>query len=140
MGRRLIDLTQEIYNGMPVYPGHQRTVLFDVRTHEETRAANKPGSFTSTVMGILMCDHGPTHVDAFNHVDSSPTAESIDQLPLELFFTPAVCLDVSHRNAGEYIPRPDLEEACRKAHLAVARGMTVLLHTGHFNRCYPTAE
>ena len=27
MTRKLIDLTQEIYNGMPVYPGHQRTVI-----------------------------------------------------------------------------------------------------------------
>ena len=75
---------------MPVYPGHQRTVLFDVKTHDETRELNKPGRHTSTVMGILMCDHGPTHVDAFNHIDSGPTAESIDQLPLDLFFTPAV--------------------------------------------------
>ncbi len=62
MTRKLIDLTQEIYNGMPVYPGHQRTVIFDVKTHEETRELNKPGTHTSTVMGLLMCDHGPTHV------------------------------------------------------------------------------
>jgi kynurenine formamidase len=76
MARKLIDLTQEIYNGMPVYPGHQRTVLFDVKTHEETREMNKPGTHTSTVMGILMCDHGPTHVDAFIHVDPRFTRTS----------------------------------------------------------------
>ncbi len=101
MARKLVDLTQEIYNGMPVYPGHQRTVLFDVKTHDETRELNRPGLHTSTVMGLLMCDHGPTHVDAFVHIDSSPAAESVDQLPLDLFYTPAVCLDVSHRRAGE---------------------------------------
>ena len=44
MARKLIDLTQEIYNGMPVYPGHQRTVIFDVKTHDETRELNKPGT------------------------------------------------------------------------------------------------
>src|SRR3972149_628759 len=70
MARKLIDLTQEIYNGMPVYPGHQRTVIFDVKTHEETKETNKPGTHTSIVMGLLMCDHGPTHVDAFIHIDS----------------------------------------------------------------------
>jgi kynurenine formamidase len=140
MARQLIDLTQEIYNGMPVYPGHQRTVIFDVRTHEETREANKPGTFTSSVMGLLICDHGPTHVDAFIHIDSSPSAESVDQLPLELFYTHAVCLDVSHRKAGEYITPADLNQACTKADLKVEKGMTVLLYTGHFNRCYPTAD
>lgn len=141
MARKLIDLTQEIYNGMPVYPGHQRTVLFDVKTHEETREMNKAvGPHTSTVMGLLMCDHGPTHVDAFLHIDSSPNAESIDQLPLDLFYTPAVCLEVSHRKAGEYITAQDLEQACKKANLKVEKGMTVLLYTGHFNRTYPTME
>jgi kynurenine formamidase len=140
MGRKLIDLTQEIYNGMPVYPGHQRTVIFDVKTHEETAELNKPGRHSSTVMGILMCDHGPTHVDAFVHIDPSPKAESIDQLPLDLFYTPAVCLDVSHRKAGEYITLQDLEQACAKAKLKVEKGMTVLLYTGHFNRAYPKME
>ena len=38
MARKLIDLTQEIYNGMSVHPGRQRTVIFDVKTHDETRA------------------------------------------------------------------------------------------------------
>ena len=140
MARKLIDLTQEIYNGMPVYPGHQRTVIFDVKTHEETREMNKPGTHTSTVMGLLMCDHGPTHVDAFMHIDSSPKAESIDQLPLDLFYTAAVCLDVSHRRAGEYITAQDLAEACKKANLNIEKGMTVLLYTGHFNRSYPKLE
>jgi kynurenine formamidase len=140
MAKKLIDLTQEIYNGMPVYPGHQRTALFDVKTHEETKEINKPGTHTSTVMGILMCDHGPTHVDAFTHIDPSPEAESIDQLPLELFYTPAICLNVSHRVAGEYITAQDLEQACVKTNLKVENSMTVLLYTGHFNRTYPRME
>jgi len=140
MARKLIDLTQEIYNGMPVYPGHQRTVIFDVKTHEETKETNKPGTHTSIVMGLLMCDHGPTHVDSLMHVDPSPTAASIDQLPLDLFYTRAVCLDVSHRKAGEYITVQDLEQACAKAKLKVQKGMTVLLYTGHFNRTYPSME
>lgn len=42
MAKKLIDLTQEIYNGMPVYPGHQRTVIFDVKTHEETKRPTNP--------------------------------------------------------------------------------------------------
>jgi len=140
MSKKLVDLTQEIYNGMPVYPGHQRTAIFEVKTHAETKEFNKPGTHSSTVLGLLMCDHGPTHVDAFIHIDPSPDAESIDQLPLELFYTPAVCLDVSHRAAGEYITSQDLEQACIKANLEVTKGMTVLLYTGHFNSTYPAME
>lgn len=77
MAKKLVDLTQEIYNGMPVYPGHQQIAVFTVKSHEEAKAINKT-EHTSTTMGILICDHGPTHVDAFNHIDPNPAAESID--------------------------------------------------------------
>jgi kynurenine formamidase len=125
MERKLIDLTQRFYNVCRSIR-HQRTVIFDVKTHEETAELNKPGRHSSTVMGILMCDHGPTHVDAFVHIDPSPKAESIDQLPLNLFYTPAVCLDVSHRKAGEYVTLQDLEQACAKAKLKVKEDRAAL--------------
>ena len=34
---KAIDLTQEIYQGMPVFPGHLKTVIWDHATHEEIR-------------------------------------------------------------------------------------------------------
>ena len=37
---RIIDLSQDIYEGMKVYPGHLKTVQFEHATHEETA----PGS------------------------------------------------------------------------------------------------
>jgi hypothetical protein len=33
---RLVDLSQEIYQGMGVYPGHLKTVVWDHATHAET--------------------------------------------------------------------------------------------------------
>ena len=33
---KIIDLSQEIYTGMPVYPGHLKTVIFTHVSHEET--------------------------------------------------------------------------------------------------------
>ena len=33
---RLVDLSQEIFQGMGVYPGHLKTVVWDHATHEET--------------------------------------------------------------------------------------------------------
>src|SRR4051812_37813841 len=34
---RLVDLSQDIYEGMQVYPGHLKTVTFQHVTHAETK-------------------------------------------------------------------------------------------------------
>ena len=134
---KLIDLSQEIYNGMPVYPGHQRTSIFEMKTHEETAAINGTG-YSSITCGILMSDHGPTHVDAELHIDPSPTAKSIDQLELEKFYAPCICLDLTHIQGEEtYITKAVLEEALKKAGLTIEKGDIVLLYTGHYDRTYP---
>ena len=64
----LIDLSQEIYQGMNVYPGHLKTVIWEHASHEET-AKNFEGGFSFRSSGLLMSDHGPTHVDAIAHLD-----------------------------------------------------------------------
>ncbi|NLY71183.1 MAG: cyclase family protein [Clostridiales bacterium] len=134
---KIIDLSQEIYNDMPVYPGHQRTTIFNMKTHEETILVNKTG-YSSITMGLLMSDHGPTHVDAETHIDPSPDAKSIDQIPLEKFYTEAICLDVSHiRGEENYITKEVLEKALEESGLEIKEGDTVLLYTGHYNRTYP---
>ena len=43
-----------------------------------------------------MSDHAGTHVDAPKHFDPTPGALSIDQMPIEDFYTEAICLDLSH--------------------------------------------
>ena len=91
---RLIDLSVDIYQGMNVYPGHLKTVVFQHVTHEET-APRFEGGFSFQTMGFMMNDNGPTHVDAFSHFDPNPDALSIDQMSLDLFYGDAICLDVS---------------------------------------------
>ena len=59
----VVDLTQEIYQGMPVFPGHLKTLVWDHITYEETAKIMEKG-YSYTAMGLLLCDHGPTHVDA----------------------------------------------------------------------------
>lgn len=141
---KIIDLSQEIYNGMPVYPGHQRTAIFWVKTHEESqmqyKTQNPDTKHSGTTMGLLMCDHGPTHTDALNHIDPSPTAASIDQFDLSLFYTKAVCLDLSHVRLPRLITEKDLEDAVSKADLQIEKGMTVLIYTGHCDRSYNTPD
>src|SRR5207245_11754049 len=106
---RIVDISQEIFQGMQVYPGHLKTVVWDHASHEETRRLFE-GGFSFASMGIMLCDHGPTHVDALSHLDPSPSAPAIDQIPLNLFYGPGMCVDVSDARPREYITPEMLDE------------------------------
>ncbi len=99
---RLIDLSQDIYEGMKVYPGHLKTVQFEHATHEET-APRFEGGFSFQTTGFMLNDNGPTHVDSFSHLDPDPSADTIEKMPLDLFYGTAVCLDVT-----EFKPQTDI--------------------------------
>jgi kynurenine formamidase len=130
---RILDLSQEIYQGMPVYQGHLKTVIWTHATHEET-ARNFDGGFSFTSNGVLLCDHGPTHVDALKHLDPRPEALAIDQMALDVFYGPATAIDVSHAAPRTYISRADIEAAVARDHVDVRPGDIVLFYTGTFSR------
>jgi kynurenine formamidase len=125
----LIDLSQEIYDGMLVYPGHLKTVIWDHHVHEEV-AARFEGGFSYASKGILVSDHGPTHVDALSHLDPAEGAPSIDEMPLETFYGPGVCIDVSEAAPRTDIEVADLERAVEAAGVEVSPGVILLFHTG----------
>jgi len=126
---RIVDLTQEVYTGMPVYPGHLRTVLFEWVSHEEMRKLLGTG-FSYRTCGIMISDHGGTHVDSIEHISTKPGALTIDKIPLEWFYGQAVCLDVSHVKPKTYITKKDLTDSSAKHKLQIEQGDTVLLYTG----------
>ncbi|MFQ6110484.1 MAG: cyclase family protein [Nitrospinota bacterium] len=134
-GVTIIDLSQPIYQGMPVYPGHVKTVMWTQPSHFDTYHWKKTG-FSYEARGLIMSDHGPTHVDAINHLTPRPGAKSIVDFPLEDFFTEGICLDVSHVGSEFHIQRQHMEEALEKHGLEIKRGDTVLLWTGHYDRNY----
>ena len=78
---QIIDLSQDIYEGMKVYPGHLKTVQFEHATHEET-APRFDGGFSFQTTGFMLNDNGPTHVDSFSHLDPDPSAETIEKTAL----------------------------------------------------------
>ena len=129
----LVDLSQDIYQGMPVYPGHLKTVLFDHASHEET-AVRFEGGFSFQTKGFLLNDNGPTHVDSFSHLDPDPDAETIDRMPLNLFFGPAVCVDVTGAEPRSDIPVARVGEGLASAGLDVRAGDIVLFRTGTYER------
>jgi kynurenine formamidase len=65
--KKFVDLSQEIYTGIPVYPGHLETVIWERLDHEKSKEIYP--DMTCSVWGLLMCDHGPTHVDSLYHLD-----------------------------------------------------------------------
>jgi len=136
---KVIDLAQDIYTGMPVFPGHLKTIVWDHATHEETAKIMGKG-YSYQTRGLLLCDHGPTHVDAVNHIDPRSGAPSIDQMPLETFFGPALCLDVSDVPEHSLMGPEVIENAEKKAGLTIQPGDIVLFYTGHYGRYYPSTK
>lgn len=130
---RIVDLSQEIYEGMMVYPGHSKTVLFDHASHEET-SERFEGGFSFQTKGFMLNDNGPTHVDSFSHLDPDPAALTIDRMSLDLFFGPASCLDVSHVPVRTDITAEHLGKAEEAAGVQVEAGDILLLHTATWNR------
>jgi kynurenine formamidase len=85
-----------------------------------------------------MGDHSGTHVDAPVHFDETPGARSIDEIPLENFFTEAVCLDLSHKPLKSDISIADLEAAEKAAGIEIRPKDTVLLHMDFYRRAFGT--
>ena len=136
---RLIDLSQEIYQGMFVYPGHLKTVVWEHHSHEETRK-NFEGGFSYQSRGLLFSDHGPTHVDALSHLDPRPEAPPIDQMSLDIFYGPATCIDVSHKEPQTYITADELDKAASRSGVEILKGDILLLYTGTYNRYHGSRE
>lgn len=78
---QIVDLTQPIYDGMPVYPGDP-----EVRIREVQEVATSGWSVRQLSLG----SHTGTHVDAFSH--ASPEGLAIDAFPVDRFVGRAVCL------------------------------------------------
>lgn len=130
---RLVDLSQDIYEGMMVYPGHLKTVLFDHATHEET-APRFDSGFSFQTKGFMLNDNGPTHVDSFSHLDPDPSAATIDQMPLDLFYGDAICVDVTGAEPRTDIPASRVEAGLASTGLEVRPGDIVLFRTGTYEQ------
>lgn len=139
-GRTLVDLTLEIADGQEaggiVPPASLRLHL----THEQSRAygLGTPDDPLTAAIGLVSApEHVGTHVDAPLHIKEG--GASIDQLPLDLFTGPAVCLDLRHIPPRGDIDLADLEAAEHAAGVRVD-GHIVLLCTGHHARTWPGPE
>jgi len=135
---QLIDLSKDLTHMMPRLPNHPSIIITNYATHDEVREADGY-EFTCSTLSLAMGDHSGTHVDAPIHFDSSHQAKSIDETPLEDYFTEAVCLDLSHKELKSDISIDDLKAAIEVAGVDIRPRDTVLLHMDYHRRAHGTA-
>jgi kynurenine formamidase len=140
---RLIDLSVPIEPTPPDLPelmkitlersGHERgsaeaLELFGI-TPDLMRDGEGWASETLTCFGT----HSSTHVDApwhYNSTAGGSRAEAIDELPLEWFFAPGVCLDFSAKEDGDAVTTDELGAELERIGHGLAPREIVLIRTG----------
>ena len=136
----IIDLSQEIFTGMPVFPGLPQVEISMHVSHEEWDNITDSDVVSPAVNRLELGEHTGTHVDAINHMARQFRGYSIDTMPLSLFYTEGICLDLSHKGLRELIEIADLEYALSEAGLEIKQGDTVLLYTDHYRRTFGTDD
>lgn len=134
----IIDLSQEIYAGMPVYNGLPEVKMSVYNTHEEWEGVENSEIKTPAVYKLELGEHTGTHVDAINHMAKQYKEQSIDTMPLSMFYTEGICLDFSNKNLKELIELEDIKQALKKDNLTIQKGDTVLLYTDHYRKHFNT--
>jgi len=132
----IIDLSQEIYEGMPVYKDLPQVKMEIHNSHEEWNGIKNPLKKTPAVHKLELGEHTGTHVDAINHMAKEFEGKSIDKMPLSMFYTEGICLDFSHKNLRELIEPYEIQEYCDKANIEIKEGDTVLIYTDHYRKHY----
>lgn len=128
---RVLDLSYAINDKLVPWPGDER--WFEA---EANASVEKNGYFTR---GFWMLEHYGTHLDAPVHFP--PGKVTVDQIPVEQLFGPAVVLDVraeGAKDADYQLAAAPIEE-WEKKHGRVPAGAIVLLRTGWATR-WPDAQ
>jgi kynurenine formamidase len=140
---RFVDLTAPIAQSPPETPDVLRT---DIEYQDHTEGARqieallgvparllRDGEGWATETFTRFGTHSSTHVDAPWHYNSrieGQPAETIDQLPLEWFFSDGVVLDMTAKGDGEAIDVADLEAELERIGHELRELDIVLVRTG----------
>lgn len=136
----IIDLSQEIFTGMPVFPGLPEVAITMHVSHEQWDGIADSDVASPAVNRLEMGEHTGTHVDSISHMARQYRDQSIDTMPLTMFYTEGICLDLSNKGLRELIETADLERALSESGQEIKRGDTVLLYTDHYRRAYGTGD
>jgi kynurenine formamidase len=130
---RVLELSREVSESMPVYPGHVKVAFWDHLTHEQVRRQRLPADSPFrgyAIRGLVGSEHVSTHVDAVWHFNPDRPDLTIDRLPWEHLITPAAWIDLSDVWPDTHITLPRLQRALDEAGVELRPGMTLLYYTG----------
>ncbi|MCW2999583.1 MAG: hypothetical protein JWN65_3132 [Solirubrobacterales bacterium] len=132
---QLVDLTAEIYQGMPMFGLHQAPFIMVNHTHEE--AITRLGvNLRFSARNLLISEHTGTHTDAiFEYDEDGPT---LTESPLEYYYGDAICIDVSDTRYPDRLEPDVLERALERSGQEIRQGDIVLLYTGTHERLWPS--
>lgn len=136
--RTLIDLSQEIYEGMPVFKGLPEVKMSIHATHEQWEGIDNPETITPSIYKLELGEHTGTHVDSLSHMGKEYQTQTIDSMPLSMFYTEGICLDFSNKELKELITSKDIENALEREGLCIKKGDTVLFYTNHYRKNFGT--
>lgn len=137
LGRKLqlVDLTGEIYQGMPIFSLHQAPFIMVNHTHEE--ALTRFGvSLPFSAHNLLISEHTGTHADAIYEYDAD--GPTLSESPLEYYYGDAICIDVSDTRYPAALEPAVLKQALDRSGQEIRPGDIVLLYTGHHERKWPS--
>jgi kynurenine formamidase len=120
-GLRIVDLSTPIDDGMRVYPGDPRTIIY-------TWASRSLHGYYANL--VVMSDHAGTHVDAPAHFVEG--GQTVDLVPVEKFVGRGVVVDVSwvDGEVSEEIIRRELSRLGGR----IGVGWFVFFYTGYSSR------
>jgi len=123
---RVVDMTYAINGKLPAWPGDDKTFEAQVVATPE-----KDGYFARSFWTL---EHYGTHMDAPLHF--APKGASVDRIPAERFFGPAVVIDVRDEAAkdADYRLTSTRVERWETAHGRIPKGAIVLLRSGWASR------
>lgn len=130
-----VDLSREIFHRAPVHPSHPPVVITVWDDHDKKYKLGNTIS-SSKALSISFSDHAGTHIDAPVHFDPRPGAKSIDEVPLENFYTSAFCLDLSQVPLKHAITVQEMEQALKKSGQEIRPKDTVLIYMATNDRLY----
>lgn len=127
---RVFDASPVIRAGMPLFPGHPK-----IEIDSSARTLERDGYFLQT---LFLGEHTGSHADAPAHTLSSPTAQTIDAIPIERFVAPYLIFDLAplRLEAGQLATGADLRAAQDATGHTLEPGDAALINFGwdvHYN-------
>jgi kynurenine formamidase len=130
---QIVDLSMAISTTAPVHPS-QPLVSMAVWSDHASPVTWGATTHSARSLQLSFGDHTGTHVDAPSHFDPQPDAATIDQLSLEQFYAPGLCVDLSHAPLRHAVTVDELQQALAIGSQRIKPGDVVLIYLATHTR------